>query len=112
MPKFVASRTLAAPLPWNATLLEGDAGDAVEELKHSFDGNLTVLGSGELVGVLLRRQLIDRVTVMIHPLVFGTGRRLFAPGSSATTLRLVEAVPTTTGVIIAVYEPTGPLEAP
>jgi dihydrofolate reductase len=105
MAKFVASRTLTAPLEWNATLLQGDAGDAVEQLKRSFDGNLTVLGSGELVQTLLERSLIDRVTVLIHPLLFGIGRRLFPPGTAPTTLRLVEATPTTTGVIIAVYEP-------
>ena len=105
MPKFVASRTLTAPLAWKATLLEGDAGDAVTDLKRTFDGNLTVLGSGELVRTLLGRGLIDHVTVPIHPLLFGTGRRLFPPGTPPTTLRLVEATPTTTGVIIAVDAP-------
>ena len=104
MPKYVASRTLRGPLGWNATLLEGDVASAVEELRRG-DTDLTVLGSGELVQTLLRHRLVDRFVVLIHPLVLGTGRRLFTDGSEHTPLRLVECVTTTTGVLIATYEP-------
>jgi dihydrofolate reductase len=104
-PKFVASRTLVGPLGWNATLLEGDAGDAIAALKRSTSEPLTVLGSGQLVRTLIERRLVDRITLLIHPLVIGTGRRLLGPGTAPTTLRLVESRPTTTGVLIAVYEP-------
>jgi dihydrofolate reductase len=94
--KYVVSTTLREPLPWvNSTLLGG-----IDRLP---DENMTVLGSGELVAGLLRAGLIDELLLLIHPLVLGTGRRLFGDGASAT-LRLVEAVPTTTGVIIATYE--------
>jgi len=105
MDKLVASRTLTEPLGWNATLLDGDAVDAVAGLKGSRSGNLTILGSGELVRALMGRRLIDELTLMIHPIVFGTGRRLFEPGTAEATLRLQETHPTTTGVIIAVYVP-------
>src|SRR6478735_6294869 len=48
--KYIASRTLEDPLPWeNSVLLEGDAGEAVAALKPTLEKNLTVLGSGELV---------------------------------------------------------------
>ena len=104
--KYVASRTLSEPLPWsNSTLLEGDAADAVAELKRRPGENLGILGSGELIQSLMQRDLIDEWVLLIHPLVLGSGRRLFAEGSSAT-LRLVETVPTTTGVIIATYHRT------
>jgi dihydrofolate reductase len=102
--KYVASRTLAEPLPWqNSTLLKGDAADAVEELKR--DQDLGVLGSGELLQSLMRRNLVDQYLLLIHPLVLGAGRRLFADGATFGALRLVDSVTTTTGVIIATYQP-------
>jgi dihydrofolate reductase len=104
--KYVASTTLREPLPWrNSTLLEGDAAEAVARLKEQPGEDLTVLGSGELVQSLRRRDLVDRYVLLIHPLVLGSGRRLFPDGGPASTLRLVDSVPTTTGVIIATYQP-------
>ncbi|HEY2671318.1 MAG TPA: dihydrofolate reductase family protein [Rugosimonospora sp.] len=106
--KYVASRTLAEPLPWeNSSLLKGDASDAVAALKRDVAGDLVVLGSGELVRSLARSGLVDVYTLSIHPLTLGTGTRLFAEGTDAYgTWELVDAVPTTTGVIIATYRPT------
>jgi dihydrofolate reductase len=104
--KSVASTTLAEPLPWrNSTLLEGDAAEAVARLKEQPGEDLTVLGSGELVQSLRRHDLVDRYVLLLHPLVLGSGRRLFPDGGPAATLRLVDSVPTTTGVIIATYQP-------
>jgi dihydrofolate reductase len=103
--KYVASSTLQAPLPWvNSTLLDGDAADAVARLKEGQVGGLTVLGSGELIRSLSRRNLIDEYLLMIHPLVLGSGRRLFAEGGPPATLRLLDATTTTKGVVIARYE--------
>ena len=102
--KYVASRTLAEPLPWeNSTLLEGDATEAVAKLKEETE-HLTVIGSGELVGSLMKRGLVDEYLLLIHPLVLGSGRRLFPDGVFAS-LRLVGSVTTTTGVVIATYRP-------
>jgi dihydrofolate reductase len=102
--KYVASTTLGEPLPWkNSTLLHGDAADAVAKLKSGDGGNLTVLGSGVLVQSLMRRNLVDQITLLIHPLTFGTGRRLFAEDGVLTKFRLDQHVVTTKGVIIATY---------
>jgi dihydrofolate reductase len=104
--KYVASTTLAEPLPWrNSTLLRGDAADAVAKLKGQPGEDLTVLGSGELVQSLRRRDLVDEYILLIHPLVLGSGRRLFPDGGPSTALRLVDSVTTTTGVLIATYRP-------
>ena len=101
--KFVASRTLTDPLPWNnSTLLKGDAAEAVKELKEQPGKDIGVLGSGELVESLIRHQLVDEYLLMIHPLVLGSGRRLFPEGVHSS-LRLVDSVTTTTGVLIATY---------
>ena len=104
--KYVASRTLKGPLPWvNSTLLEGDAADAVAELKQQPGLDLLVMGSGVLAQSLMRRGLVDEFQLLIHPLVLGSGRRLFTDDVPRSALRLVKSVPTTTGVIIATYEP-------
>jgi dihydrofolate reductase len=109
--KYVASTTLTEPLPWeNSLLLEGDAADAVAELKaRPGDEDLAVLGSGALVRSLMRRGLVDEYLLLIHPLVLGSGRRLF-PDGVAAPLRLVDSLTTTTGVIIATYHPAGATE--
>ncbi len=102
--KYVASRTLKEPLPWeNSVLLKGDAADAVADLKKKSGMNLGILGSGELIHSLLQRNLIDEFVLVITPIVLGEGRKLFTEGDSAQ-FRLVESLPTTTGVIIATYQ--------
>jgi dihydrofolate reductase len=104
-PKYVASTTLAEPLPWpNSTLLHGDLADAVGALTAQAGGVLAIMGSGELIGSLMAADLIDEYLLMIHPLVLGTGRRLFAAGVRVS-LRLTDSVTTATGVMIATYEP-------
>jgi dihydrofolate reductase len=102
--KYVASRTLREPLPWvNSTLLQGDAADAVARLKEA-GPDLVILGSGELIQSLMRRRLIDQFILMIHPLLLGRGRRLFAADAEMAELKLVDSKTSTTGVIIATYE--------
>ena len=106
--KYVASTTLKPPLPWsNSTSLGGDVPEAVARLKEQLDQDLVVLGSGELVQSLMSHDLIDEYVVLIHPIVLGTGRRLFAEGSPTTALRLANTTTTKTGVVIATYSGTG-----
>jgi dihydrofolate reductase len=102
--KYVASTTLGEPLPWsNSTLLKGDVARAVAELKEG-DEDLGILGSGELIRSLMRHDLIDEYVLSIHPLVLGSGRRLFPDDGPMAKLRLVDATTTTTGVVIATYQ--------
>jgi dihydrofolate reductase len=104
-PKYVASATLEEPLPWpNSTLLRGDIADAVRALKAQSGGVLAIMGSGALIGSLMAANLIDEYLLMIHPLVLGTGRRLF-PAGVHMSLRLTDSVTTATDVVIATYEP-------
>jgi len=104
-PKYVASTTLTEPLPWpNSTLLRGGITGAVGALKAQSEGVLGIMGSGELIGTLLAAGLIDEYLLMIHPVVLGTGRRLFPAGVHAS-LRLTGSVTTPAGLLIATYEP-------
>jgi dihydrofolate reductase len=103
--KYVASSNPATRLDWpNSTLLHGDVPAAVADLKESSSANLVIMGSGVLIASLMAADLIDEYLLMIHPLVLGTGRRLFAGGTQAS-LRLVDSSTATTGVLIATYEP-------
>jgi len=104
-PKYVASTTASEPLPWpNSTLLRGDTVAAVRALKAQAGGVLAVMGSGVLIGSLMAADLIDEYLLMIHPLVLGTGRRLF-PAGAHVPLRLTGSVSTAAGVVVATYEP-------
>ena len=102
--KYVVSTTLADPLPWmNSTVLAGDAAKAVAALKDEEpERDLVILGSGQLIRSLLPDGLIDEFTLLIHPLVLGTGQRLFTEGSEAA-LELIDSVGTSTGVVLARY---------
>ncbi len=104
--KYVASRTLGDPLPWeNSTLLQGDAADAVARIKAEGGKDIVVLGSGDLLQSLMARGLVDEYLLMIHPLVLGSGRRMFHNGSSQQALNLTNSVITTKGVVMATYQP-------
>jgi dihydrofolate reductase len=106
--KYVASTTLTEPLPWkNSALLKGDVADAVARLKEQQGKDIVVLGSGTLVQTLVQRRLVDEYVLLIHPVVLGSGRRLFVDGGTFAALQLVDAQTTTTGVVIATYRPGG-----
>ena len=102
-PKYVASTTLSEPLPWENSVLLTDPVQQVPGLAR--DKDLVVMGSGVLAQSLSRAGLIDEYLLMFTPLVLGEGRRLFAAGFPYTKLTLTSAKPTTTGVIIAAYQP-------
>jgi dihydrofolate reductase len=104
--KYVVSTTLTEPLPWvNSALVKGDVAAAVAELKERSEQDIVVLGSGELIQTLRQHDFIDEYLLLIHPLVLGTGRRMFPEGSAMGALRLVDSVTTTKGVVVATYRP-------
>lgn len=102
--KYVASTTLRAPLPWeHSILLDGDAADAVAALRAQPGKDIVILGSGALIESLARRNLIDQYTLLIHPLILGSGRRMFFDGAPLASMRLASSQTTPTGVIVATY---------
>jgi dihydrofolate reductase len=105
-PKHVVSSSLKEPLEWeNSTVLDGDAAKSVARLKKEPGKDLAVIGSGVLVGSLLEAGLVDELTLLIHPLVLGSGRKLFDGESSMAKLTLTDSVTSPTGVVIATYAP-------
>ena len=100
--KYVVSRTLTEPLGWrNSTLVS--TLDGVAELKDTLDRDIVVLGSGELVRSLLRRGLVDEMILLIHPILLGSGRRMFPDDGTRAGLTLVGSHATGTGVVVANY---------
>ena len=105
-PKYVVSGSSATRLDWpNSILLHGDIPAAVAELKQNSGGNLVIMGSGQLIRSLLPHGLIDEYLLMIHPLVLGSGRRLFGQDGASAKLQLTGSTATSTGVILATYQP-------
>lgn len=105
--KYVASRG-TPELSWeNSVLLEGDVGRAVAELKQTEGPQLQVHGSGDLIQTLLAAGLVDRWHLVIHPVLLGSGRRLFADGTVPVSLELVECRVTSGGTFLGSYVPAG-----
>lgn len=102
--KYVVSTTLEDAGAWeNSVLLRGDATGTVAELKARPGKDLSVIGSASLVRTLHAAGLVDRFTLLIHPLTLGAGARLFGE-APLTEFDLAGCVTTTKGVVIARYD--------
>jgi dihydrofolate reductase len=105
-PKFVATRSLVdGDLTWsNARVLDGELASGVQGLKADCEGDIVVLGSGVLVQALVALELVDGYRLFLHPLLLGSGKRLFREMERPRRLRLVGAEPTSTGVVMLSYD--------
>ena len=106
-PKYVASTTLQSPAWNNSTVLEGDIAEAVARLKQQDGKDMLVNGSGALVRTLLREHLLDELQLYVHPVVVGTGIRLFEDGSAPVELTLADSRAYANGVVCLTYQPSG-----
>jgi dihydrofolate reductase len=106
IPKFVVTQTLSTAPVWaSSTTLIADPVAQISALKD--DGtSLVIFGSAELSQTLTDAGLVDRYVVMIHPVLVGSGLRLFPDSGPYRRLALVDSTITTTGVLIGIYEPT------
>lgn len=102
--KHVASTTLEEPLEWaNSKLIKGDVAEEVRALKEGPGGDLLVLGGGDLAQTLMEHGLVDEYQLWIHPIILGSGKRLFRDGSPSTPLRVVDSKTSSTGVLLLSY---------
>jgi dihydrofolate reductase len=105
-PKYVVSNTLRTPLGWrNSNLLGRDIAVEVTKLKALPGKNILIPGSPTLICSLLNLGLLDQLNLNICPLVVGTGVRLFDSISQEVTLRLVQSIALSNGVLGVTYEP-------
>jgi dihydrofolate reductase len=106
LPKYVVSNSLDRADWTNSTLIRrADAAAALRDLKARTGKDIAVSGSATLVRWLLAEGLLDELHLLVHPVVVGTGRRLFEPGMAPATLELVTARPFATGVVYQIYRP-------
>jgi dihydrofolate reductase len=103
MPKYVASRTLRAPLAWNARLLDGDLAEGVAALKDEH-GLLVVSGAGELARGLTGLGLVEEFWFWVSPYLWATGPRIFE-GVGPVRLELVGTTTFPSGVLRLAYRP-------
>ena len=104
-PKYVVSTTLDKVEWKNATLIKGNVAEAITTLKQQPGKNIGVAGSPALVRSLLQADLLDELRLLIHPVVVGSGKRLFQEGGDLKRLQLVDSKTTSTGVAILTYRP-------
>ncbi len=104
--KYVASTTLNEPLPWeNSTLLKGELALAVPAMKRQEEKDIVIFGSGVLIQSLMQSKLIDEYVLLIHPLVLGSGRKLFPDGGVPVALKHCKTLTTSNGVLVVTYKP-------
>ncbi len=103
VPKYVVSTTLDKVAWKNSTLIKGNPTEAIARLKQQPGKDIGVMGSPTLVRSLLQNDLLDELTLMVHPVVVGHGKRLFQEEASLKRLKLVDSKTTRTGVLIATY---------
>ena len=103
--KYVASRTLESPEWNNSSVIEGDVAKAVKRLKREDGKDILVNGSGALVRTLIRDHLLDELRLLVHPVVVGSGTRLFDGESDPAELALADSHAYANGVIGLTYRP-------
>ena len=105
-PKYVVSTTLEEPLGWqNSTLIKKNVAEEIARLKRQPGKDIGIVGSGTLVRSLLREDLLDELRLMVHPIVLGSGKRLFEDGGGRKALELVDSKTFSTGVLYLTYQP-------
>ena len=103
MPKFVVSTTLSAASAWrNSTLIRGNVVEEVRALKAQPGKDIAIDGSSVLIHTLAEHDLIDEYSLLVYPVVLGSGKKVFPPGLRVN-LRLVESRPFPSGVVLMRY---------
>ncbi len=105
-PKYVFSTTLDSVEEWkNSTLIKGDLAQEIARLKRLPGKNIGIAGSPTLVHSLLEQSLLDELILLVHPVIAGSGKRLFKEESSLKRLKLLSSKTTRTGTVILTYQP-------
>lgn len=108
--KYVVSTTIEKPDWDNSTIIAGDVVGQIKKLKEQEGPEIQVHGSSNLIQTLLKNDLVDELLLKIFPITIGTGKRLFASGTTPASFRLLDSKTSTTGVIIATYQRSGEIK--
>ncbi len=105
LPKYVASRTLTEPQWQPTTVLHGDIPAEIEALKAEPGKDLVLLGSSNLAHTLIKSRLVDEYHLWLHPIVLGSGKRLFPALETASPMTLLNTQVTNSGLVMLTYSP-------
>ncbi len=105
MPKYVVSTTLTHAEWQNTTIINKNVVEEIKKLKEQAGQHILVAGSGKLVQTLMNHDLVDEFRFMVHPVVLGSGKRLFTEGTEQCKLTLVETKSFKTGIVVLHYQP-------
>ncbi len=105
--KLVVSTTLDTVAWQNSALLKGDVAEELTKLKRQPGGTINISGSATLIQSLLRDNLLDEMHLLVHPVIVGSGKRLFEDGGDRIALTLVDSQSFSTGVLYLTYQPAG-----
>jgi dihydrofolate reductase len=108
--KYVVSHTSFEPKWNNSICISENVVEELTKLKEEDGPDLWVWGSGNLIQTLLQNHLIDRMHLWIHPITIGAGKKLFTEGTQPENWKLVDSKVGNTGLILATYQPAGPLK--
>jgi dihydrofolate reductase len=108
--KYVVSNTLTKHDWKNSIFIKGDVVKEIKKLKTQDGPDLKVWGSGNLVQMLLKHDLVDELWLKIFPITLGAGKRLFTQGTIPAAFKLTDSKVSPSGVIIANYERAGYVE--
>lgn len=111
MPKFVVSSTLEKAEWNNSTLIKKNAVEEITKLRQENGGNIQLVGSATLVQALLQTDLIDEYRLLVHPIIMGSGKRLFKDGLDTMALKLMDSKMFSSGVVALTYQPDKQKEA-
>jgi dihydrofolate reductase len=103
--KYVVSKTLKQPEWNNTSVLDGDVVEEVRRLKGQPGKRIAVLGSGELVQILMKNDLVDEYFLTVYPILLGAGKKLFHDNDQLRKLELVDSTTTSTGGVVLTYRP-------
>ena len=104
-PKYVAASSPPDRAWAGTTVLDGDVAGRVAELKARTGRELLVVGSGQLAQGLADQGLVDEYRLLVHPIVVGSGKKLFRDGAAPSPMRLVEVTASTGGLVLLTYRP-------
>lgn len=107
LPKYVVSTTLTpAEATWNnTTIIKEHVVEEITRLKQQPGMDILVAGSADLVHTLTKHHLVDEYKLMVHPILVGSGKRLFSEGNDKLVLKLVDTKAFSTGIVILTYQP-------
>lgn len=105
LPKYVVSTTLDTAEWNNSHLIKENVVEEIAKLKQEPGQDILLAGSGQLLHTLLQNNLVDELRIMLHPVVLGSGARLFQDGIDTRVLKLTGTQTFGSGIVILHYEP-------